>query len=174
MSSSHRASVCRYGELYLSSVKTAGNRGGGDGSADTRKGGSRRKKKSSVSLAELDEMARDVLWYKGHFHLGKPHGSGLVKYKEPLPAATTGAQSASNSAKGATAIVPQVGERTVSPSRPPLQGGWGESKDEDEDAQREEAREGQVDGRGVVSGVGVDAEGNEEEERGGGSRCGDD
>lgn len=28
-------------------------------------------------------MARDVLWYKGDFRLGKPHGTGLVKYKDP-------------------------------------------------------------------------------------------
>ncbi|CAN0585315.1 unnamed protein product, partial [Ectocarpus sp. 12 AP-2014] len=86
-----------YGELYLSSVKATGtnrNRsrsssgGGGGGSgivgnSSANRRSSRREPRGS--LAELDEMARDVLWYKGDFHLGKPHGSGVIKYKDPAP-----------------------------------------------------------------------------------------
>lgn len=37
------------------------------------------------NVADLDETARDILWYKGPFRRGKPHGTGLVKYKDPSP-----------------------------------------------------------------------------------------
>ncbi len=144
----------RYGELFLSSVKAAGNRSSGSSSGKKK----RRRRKCGGSVAELDEMARDVLWYKGDFYLGKPHGSGLVKYKDPLPAAvpTRAAPRIGAAAAAAACTV----ERTVvgpSPPPPPARRWGGEVKDEGDngEARRREAAGGE------------EEEGEEEKEEGG-------
>ncbi|CAN0053196.1 unnamed protein product, partial [Choristocarpus tenellus] len=54
-----------YGEIYLSSARAVDAR-----------------MVMHNPIAKLDEMARNLLWYKGDFQLGLPHGTGLVKYRD--------------------------------------------------------------------------------------------
>lgn len=91
-------------------------------------------------------MARDVLWYKGDFCRGKAHGTGVVKFKEPLIARRSIAlpsiiRGAGNSPGH---VLSGLTVDRCPPSPPSL--AWSESKEEEYE---EEA------GRGVLVGGGA-------------------
>lgn len=157
----------RYGELYLSSVKPDGR---------TR----------SSSVGDFDTIARDILWYKGDFEFGKPHGTGLVKYKEPLAAAAMSCRnrlrvSSRPRTLSSPVLVPGDGRGGGAVSRSgrgaearslPNVPAWGESK---EDGEEEIGRGNDGVGVGVervegaleLTGTDEDDEDDEEEEGGG-------
>lgn len=99
-------------------------------------------------------MARDVLWYKGDFCRGKAHGTGVVKFKEPLIA-----RRASLAIRPRSIPLPSIvrgagnGPGHVATGLPvdrcppsPTSLSWSESKEEDE----EEAGREVLVGRGAV------------------------
>lgn len=99
-------------------------------------------------------MARDVLWYKGDFCRGKAHGTGVVKFKEPLiprraslairPRAIPLPSMIRDAGNGPEHIATGLSVDRCPSSPPSL--AWSESKEEEDE---EEA------GRGVLVGGGA-------------------